>query len=91
MKTHKNQNSLSLPGSCRPITTLPLFLFLLFLGVSVSGLAAEREYLDQRILTLTGKFAAMQAKTDKRTGAITAGQPAQKEGPREKISLLVTL
>jgi lipid-binding SYLF domain-containing protein len=66
MKTQKNQNSQSLIILSRPITTLPLLLFLLFLGLSVSGLAAEREDLDQRILTLTDKFTAMQAKPDKR-------------------------
>src|SRR5882757_2191888 len=66
MKTHKNQNPKSLISSSRPITTLPLCLFLLFLGLSVSGLAAEREDLDQRIHTLTDKFEAMQAKPDKR-------------------------
>jgi len=38
----------------------------LFLGLAVSGLAAERNDLDQRIRKLTGKFEAMQAKPGKR-------------------------
>jgi hypothetical protein len=37
MKTHKNQNSGGLINARRPITTLALLLFLLFLGLGVSS------------------------------------------------------
>ena len=66
MKTHKNQNSRGLISSSSPFTTAPLLSGLLFLSLAVSGLAAERDNLDQRIRKLSDRFEAMQAKPNKR-------------------------
>src|SRR5256885_15689543 len=66
MKTHKRQNSQGLTGSSSLFRTLSLLSCLLFLGLAVSGLAAERDNLDQRIRNLADKFEAMQAKPGKR-------------------------
>src|SRR5438445_665980 len=65
MKTHKNHNAQSLIRSMSRLTMLPLLYGLLSLGLAVSGMAAERENLDQRIRQLTHKFEAMQDKPDK--------------------------
>src|SRR6266850_6495937 len=65
MKTHKNQNSRGLISSSSPFTTAPLLSGLLFLSLAVSGLAAERANLDQRIRKLSDRFEAMQAKPGK--------------------------
>jgi len=64
METHKNARGLL--SSSSPFTTLPLLSCLLFLGLAVSGLAAERDNLDQRIRNLADRFEAMQAKSGKR-------------------------
>ena len=64
MKTQKQRNTQALIGSSRPFATLPLLAGLLF-GLAVSGLAADRNDLDQRIRKLTDKFEALQAKPDK--------------------------
>src|SRR6266481_4618926 len=61
MKTQKQRNTQALIGSSRPFTTLPLLAGLLF-GLAVTGLAADRNDLDQRIRKLTAKFEAMQTK-----------------------------
>jgi len=66
MKTCKNQNAQSLISSSSPFTRSALLTCLLFLGLALSGLAAERDNLDQRIRQLTDKFQALQAKPDKR-------------------------
>ncbi len=66
MKTHKNQDSQNPIQSSRPFTTVPLLSCLLYLGLAVSGLAAERDNLDQRIRNLAARFEAMQAKPAKR-------------------------
>ena len=65
MKTQEHRNPQALIGSSRPLTTLTLLAGLLF-GLAVSGLAADRNDLDQRIRKLTDKFEALQAKPDKR-------------------------
>ncbi len=66
MKTHKRQNSQGLTGSSSLFRTLSLLSCLLFLGLAGSGLAAERDNLDQRIRNLADRFEAMQAKSGKR-------------------------
>jgi len=66
MKTHKRQNSQGLTGSSSLFRTLSLLSCLLFLGLAGSGLAAERDNLDQRIRNLADRFEAMQAKPGKR-------------------------
>src|SRR5258708_3577714 len=65
MKTYKNQNSQSLIRSSTPFMAGPVLAALLFVGIAVSGLAAERNNLDLRIRNLTAKFEAMQAKPGK--------------------------
>src|SRR5260370_26782367 len=68
MKTHENTKTTKHTGSYRfesPFRDLPLLAGLLF-GLAVSGLAADRNDLDQRIRKLTDKFEALQAKPDKR-------------------------
>src|SRR5258707_1254175 len=65
MKTQEHRNPQALIGSSRPLTTLTLLAGLLF-GLAVSGLAADRNDLDQRIRKLTDKFEAMQANPGKR-------------------------
>ncbi len=66
MKTHKRQNSQGLTGSSSLFRTLSLLSCLLFLGMAGSGLAAERDNLDQRFRNLADRFEAMQAKPNKR-------------------------
>ena len=66
MKTHKRQNSQGLTGSSSLFRTLSLLSCLLFLGIAGSGLAAERDNLDQRFRNLADRFEAMQAKPGKR-------------------------
>src|SRR5437899_6920105 len=66
MKTHKRQNSQGLTGSSSLFGTLSLLSCLLFQGLAGSGLAAERDNLDQRIRNLADRFEAMQAKPGKR-------------------------
>jgi len=60
VKTQKQRNT----GSSRAFTTLPLLAGLIF-GLAVSGLAADRNDLDQRIRNLADRFEAMQAKPGK--------------------------
>ena len=65
MKTQEHRNPQALIGSSRPLTTLTLLAGLLF-GLAVSGLAADRNDLDQRIRKLTDEFEAMRANPGKR-------------------------
>src|SRR6267142_1668407 len=65
MKTHTNYNAQSLISSSSPFTKLAMLSCVLFLGLVVSALAAERNNLDQRIRNLADKFETMQAKPGK--------------------------
>src|SRR6266481_1094135 len=65
MKKHNNRNSQNPLSSSSRFAMLPLLSCLLFLGLVLPGLAADRANLDRRIGTLTDKFEAMQAKPGK--------------------------
>ena len=66
MKTHKIQNSQNPIDTRSPFRKGAPLAGLLFLGLAVSGLAADRDNLDQRIRNLADRFEAMQAKPGKR-------------------------
>jgi len=66
MKTQENQKAQSLISSISRFAMLPFLLCLLFLGLALQGLAAERDNLDQRIRNLADRFEAMQTKPAKR-------------------------
>src|SRR6267154_4776103 len=65
LKTQKQRNPQALIGSNRHFSTLALLAGLLF-GLAVSGLAADRNVLDQRIRNLADRFEAVQANPGKR-------------------------
>src|SRR5260370_32669919 len=65
MKKHKNRNPHRHLRSSSRFAMLPLLSCLLFLGIALPGLAADRDNLDRRIRTLTDKFEAIQAKPRK--------------------------